>query len=312
MIRRFNNDKKTLNRFSSVTPREVIRDQNIVKRVRDRKATAMDSAGTYHLWFQRNLKDECHCRNRRNDTGHVRCPVCFGTGYLHSWEKFGYSTLTFAVTYPGLQMEGNLVQGWGYDEVFDTGTVLTTPFIDTTSFLDLALLQVDEFESTVKADVEVTYDDVNWFDVDDCLDFSHGSARFRLTLCEGMSRFLRLRFRTEEFTDTRDVDLPKDVYIQVSAAEKQSGDVSVTREKPDIVSEVDAWSLNKLQTSDFIVDMSGGFSGLRFSEGIPARYQVHSVRTGVHGPIQDEHERRFMIKYVPKNTYLHSIYAVPA
>ena len=320
-VRRFNQENRILNKYSTISPRDIVRDHGLEKRYKDKEATLLRSSGDPFIWFRSVKKLPCYCFSDATKSGNINDLTCHGTGYLQSYEKYGYETYTFAKTHPDLSFDNvQFIDGWGYKEIMTinegTSAAIIFPAINTTRFKEFASVDINlcEAKAGFNTYMEFSYDNVIWMKLE-CptnVDLSMGIIYFRLIMSRigepphGGIRFVRFRFREKEFSLTRDALVSSDVYIPIST-DKFVDNVQKEREKIENTSEFSGWTLNAVRALDFVVDAIGIINKRRVN-GV---YLLDNIQIGSHDVKDDEYRRDFDLKFIPKNGYLRNLYTIP-
>lgn len=322
IFRRFNQEDRVLNKYSTVSPRDALKDYVLKERYKDKEKTLIEASGSPFLWFKNISQIPCYCLDEFTKSGNTNDLTCHGNGYLRSYEKYGYQTFTFAKTHPDLIFDNiAFADGWGYKEIMTikngSKALIILPPLTTTSFKEFIFFDIGVFDAKpgFHTYLEFSYDNIGFqrLEAPEDLDLTQGVVYFRAVLSRmgepphGGIRYIRLRFRELDPTLLSDSHSPPDVYVPISAQQRQTDDLQIDRQRLDIVSDTPGWTLHPVHSGDFVVDVVGTIDGSKKN----SLYLLNNVKLGIHGNDEIEYRRDFELKFIAKNSHLRRLYTVP-
>ena len=115
-------------------------EESLWARLVDRQNEILTTGGiACNLWRTLDTGLACTCRKAETGQPNARCQVCYGTGFVGGFEKFGFSTIFIAANTPNLTLSDIIVAQKQPDQ-FEiapgktTGTILTPRFQITRNF----------------------------------------------------------------------------------------------------------------------------------------------------------------------------------
>ena len=115
-------------------------EESLWARLVDRQNEILTTGGiACNLWRTLDTGLACTCRKSETSQPNARCQVCYGTGFVGGFEKFGFSTIFIAANTPNLTLSDIIVAQKQPDQ-FEiapgktTGTILTPRFQITRNF----------------------------------------------------------------------------------------------------------------------------------------------------------------------------------
>jgi hypothetical protein len=78
--------------IQTIRSKQTVEDLKLIERARERQRYTLETVGEHvHLFSQKQIGDKCSCI--REDIPKGDCWVCYGTGWVGGYDKYGYNTI---------------------------------------------------------------------------------------------------------------------------------------------------------------------------------------------------------------------------
>jgi len=219
-------------------PYAVIKEKSLLERRTDwQEKTVLEAMGTpITVWKWNNSGIECWCN--KDGIPDSRHKLCYGTGYLDGYQKYGYITKTFSTTSPNLILSNIRVSGnFGESFILKQGTegYVETDWIELTNNKEYKYFKIfEKIEDIGNFWIETFYslDGINWISFTDVstIPLSEEKIKFRIYLKRASIQmrmpsfqYFRFRFRTSptlrELNPRFEIDEPAILTVK-SATER--------------------------------------------------------------------------------------------